>query len=87
MINPEKISKSLGNTRLKMGVSFKELLVISLFPMILSFFEIDPILCLLSFGVSLLILIARYQFFEANYFLNKFNHRPEYKWERIKIND
>lgn len=87
MISPQKLSKTIGKNKLKLGLSVNELIVASFFPTVLSFFNVEIFLCLLSFLIMSAIFSLKNLFLEPRYLENVISKRSHLSWDRIRIND
>jgi hypothetical protein len=85
MIKPEKFSKSLGNNRLKIGVSVTELVICSFFPMVMNFFDFDPFISLMTFILCIASISLKNKILAPAYIRNSIERRESIKWDRIKI--
>lgn len=87
MISPEKFYKSIGNSRLKIGVSIGELVVSSFFPMIMNFFDVEPFFSLMTFILSITLCSIKHKFLAPKYIRNKIERKSHIEWNRINLND
>ena len=87
MINPQRYSKTLGNKKLRLGVSVEELVVCSFIPFGLSFLDIEFFFGMLAFVGSITALVIKNRFMRVNQIQDSFNKRPYIKWERVAIDD
>jgi hypothetical protein len=85
MISPEKFSKSLGNNRLKIGVSISELVICSFFPMVMNFFDFDPFISLMTFILCIGSISIKNKILAPAYIRNSIERKDSLKWERINI--
>ena len=80
---PEKYSKELGNSSLKIGVNFKELFLISWIPFLTTFYDVHPFISLLSFFVALAVIAIKNYLFDPNYFKNQIEFKKIVEWKKI----
>lgn len=87
MISPQKFSKTLGNNKLKFGVSVKELFICSLLPSISNFLDHEAFISFVLFLGSITALAVKNILLEPSYIKNTIEKKPYLDWERISIND
>ena len=68
MINPEKLKRTVGNKKLKIGVSVGELALLSLLPSLLSWAGLDPFIALSSLFLGIGLLSLSRKFLGPKYF-------------------
>lgn len=85
MIFAQKLSKRLGNKKLKAGVSVEEMIFLSFIPFALSFFGIDEVV-----GVGVMVgvygvLFLKNQVLAPNFIKNELEHKKEFEWKKVEI--
>lgn len=85
MIFAQKLSKRLGNKKIKGGISPEEAVFVSLFPIVSTVFGLSE---LKGFAVMVFVYLALYvknQILAPNYLKNEIERKKEFKWERVRF--
>jgi len=85
MISPQRFSKSLAQNKLKIGITLKEMVLISCVPAIGNYFDFYPLVSFLLFLVALGLLVLKSNFLEPRYIQNSMEKKTHLKWQRIDI--
>lgn len=86
MISPQKFSKSLGNNKLKIGISLKGFMVSSAIPMILNLYGFETHIALGGMLLAIGVMSLRNKFLEPSFFKNSIMKKTHIRRNRIDVN-
>lgn len=83
----EKYSKDIAKNNLNIGVDQKEFIGASCIPCVLGILGVEPFITIIAYVAGLTLLIIKNRFFEKNTFKNILEHKSEFEWDKVEIDD
>lgn len=83
MISPQKLPKSLGKTQLSLGVSIRELVILSFVPMTFNFLGFEPFVSLLTFLGMIGFVALKNKLMPQKSLQHAINKKSHLKWRRV----
>ena len=85
MIAPEKLSKSLGNKKLSIGLSTNELIVVSCIPLVGHILKVNELYSILSLIILSFLLSLKNKNLENKFLKNFIEFEESQDWEKVRI--
>ena len=81
MLSPQKFSKTLGKTKLKIGITINELVIASFLPIGFDIFGFDPFISFISFVVFIAAMVIKNNLLEPSYIKNIIEKKEHLEWK------